>query len=218
MPVTVFIVDDHGIVREGLRLIVETQANDMKVVGEAADGREGVRRIKEICPDVVLMDIAMPGLDGIDATRKITELCPSTHVIIISMYGSKEHIFRALEAGARGYILKESAGKEISKAIRSVSAGRRYLSDRITETMIDDYLYSRRNAPIKSPVEGLSSRERQILKLVVEGKSSTEIGDLIFLSPKTVETYRSRMMQKLHIKHITELVKFAVQHGLTSVD
>jgi DNA-binding NarL/FixJ family response regulator len=218
MPVTVFIVDDHGIVRDGLRLIVEAQANDMKVVGEAGDGREGVRQIKEICPDVVLMDIVMPGLDGIDATQKITELCPSTHVIILSMYGSKEHIFRALEAGAQGYILKESAGKEVSKAIRTVSAGHRYLSHRVTETMIDDYLYSRRNAPIKSPVERLSPRERQILKLVAEGKSSAEIGDLMFLSPKTVETYRSRLMGKLHIRHITDLVKFAIQHGLTSID
>jgi len=218
MSVSVFIVDDHAIVRDGLRLIVEAQDSDMKVVGEAADGRQGVRQIKEICPDIVLMDIAMPGLNGIEATQQITELCPSTGVIILSMYGSKEHIFRALGAGARGYIVKESAGKEIGKAIRTVSAGHRYLSQQVTETMIDDYVYSRRNAPIKSPLEQLSSRERQILQLVVEGKSSVEIGDLICLSPKTVETYRSRMMEKLHIKHITGLVKFAMQHDLIPID
>jgi len=218
MPVTVFIVDDHGIVRDGIRLLVQEQNPDIKVVGEAADGREAVSRIKEICPDVVLMDIAMPGLDGIEATRKIIELCPRTSVIIVSMYGSKEHIFRALQAGVQGYVLKESAGKEIGVAIRAIRAGHRYFSDRITETIIDDYLYSRRNAPLKSPIETLSSREQEILRLVVEGKSSTEIGNLLFLSPKTVETYRSRMMRKLHIKHITDLVKFAVQHGLTSVD
>jgi DNA-binding NarL/FixJ family response regulator len=218
MPITVFIIDDHGIVRDGLRLIVEAQGSDMRVIGEAADAREGLRKIKETCPDIVLMDIVMPGLDGIEATQNITELCPNTHVIILSMYGSKEHIFRGLQAGARGYILKESAGKEVNKAIRAVSAGHRYLSYQVTETMIDDYLCSRQNAPNKSPLETLSSRERQILKLVVEGKSSSEIGDLMFLSPKTVETYRSRMMEKLHIKHITDLVKFAVQHGLTSVD
>jgi DNA-binding NarL/FixJ family response regulator len=195
MPIRVFLTDDHAIVREGLRLIPEA-GGDIEVVGEAADGRKAVREVRQHCPDVVIMDIAMPELNGIEATRQIRESCPSTQVIILSVYSTTEHLARALEAGAKGYLLKESAGQEVVKALRAVHAGRRYFYQSISEKMVDDYMAQRQGVAEKSPVERLSNREREILQLVVEGKSSAEI---IYLSPKTVETYRSRLMQKLEI-------------------
>jgi DNA-binding NarL/FixJ family response regulator len=166
----------------------------------------------------VIMDIAMPELNGIEAARQIREVCPTAQVMILSMHSTSEHIFRALQAGARGYLLKESAGVEVAKAIRAVRAGRRYLSQEIAEGMIDDYIQYRAVAETKSPLERLSPREREILQLVVEGKSSAEIADMLFLSPKTVGTYRSRLMQKLGIDDLPSLVKFAIQHGLTSLE
>jgi DNA-binding NarL/FixJ family response regulator len=198
MPIRVFLTDDHAIVREGLRLIPEA-GGDIEVVGEAADGRKAVREVRQHCPDVVIMDIAMPELNGIEATRQIRESCPSTQVIILSVYSTTEHLARALEAGAKGYLLKESAGQEVVKALRAVHAGRRYFYQSISEKMVDDYMAQRQGVAEKSPVERLSNREREILQLVVEGKSSAEIAEIIYPSPKTVETYRSRLMQKLEI-------------------
>lgn len=215
MQIKVFLADDHAVVREGLRLLLETNRN-IKVVGEAADGRETVRLVKHLCPDVVLMDIAMPELNGVDATRYILQDCPSTQVVILSMHASNEHIFQAFQAGARGYLLKESAGKEVAQAVRSVYAGKRYLSQDVSEMIIDDYLYKSKLDSVRSPLERLSSREREILQFVVEGKTSSEIAKNLSLSVKTVETYRSRMMEKLNIRDIPGLVKFAIQHGLTT--
>ena len=219
MTIKVFLADDHEIVRNGIRLLIEEEA-DMKVIGEAGNGREAVTRTRKLCPDVVVMDIEMPGLNGIEAIEKIHENCDSFKVIILSMHSSSEYIRRALKLGARGYILKESAGKELVRSIRSVASGRRYLSREITEKLIDTYLDLDQyiSAETISPLEKLSSREREILQLVVEGKTSKEIADIIFISNKTVETYRSRMMQKLEISGIPQLVKFAIRHGLTSLD
>jgi DNA-binding NarL/FixJ family response regulator len=216
MPVSVFLADDHTIVREGLRLLLEAES-DLRVIGEAGDGRETVRLVREICPDVVVMDISMPGLDGIRATGEIRDFCPDTQVVILSIYSSSEHIFQALRAGALGYLLKESAGKEVAKAVRSVHAHKRYLCRQITETVIDDYMRKYEALPEKSPLERLSSREREILQLVVDGKSNTEIAGILSLSVKTVETYKSRLMDKLDIRDLAGLIKFAIQHGLTSV-
>jgi DNA-binding NarL/FixJ family response regulator len=213
MQINVFIADDHSVVREGLRLLLEAHA-DMKVVGDAGDGRQAVSDIRQLCPDVVLMDIAMPELNGIEATRQIKDRCPSTQIVILSMYATNEHIFQALHAGALGYLLKESASSEVVTAVRTVHNGRRYLCRKIDETMLGSYLNCTASK-VRSPVESLSNREREVLQLVVEGKSSAEIADILSLSPKTVETYRSRLMQKLNIKDIPGLVKFAIQHGLT---
>jgi len=215
--ISVFLADDHTIVRDGLRFLLEAQA-DITVVGDAADGRQAVRQVQQLRPDVVIMDIAMPELNGIEATQQIRQTCPSTQVVILSVHSTAEHIFRALQAGARGYLLKESAGMEVVDAIRAVHAGRRYVSQRITETMIDDYVRQRQAAEPRSPLERLSPREREVLQLVVEGKSSAEIADILFLSTKTVETYRSRLMHKLGISDLPSLVKFAIQHGLTPLE
>jgi DNA-binding NarL/FixJ family response regulator len=214
MAIRVLLADDHAVVRDGLRFLLEAGGN-ITVVGEAADGRQAVRQVQALLPDVVVMDIAMPELNGIEATQQIRQACPSTQVVILSMYATKEHILRALRAGANGYLLKESAGQEVVDAIRAVRAGRRYLSQSIAETVIDDYVHERQAPPAQSPLERLSSREREVLQLVVEGKSSTEIAEILYLSPKTVETYRSRLMQKLGLSDLPSLVKFAIQHGLT---
>ncbi|MCX7966374.1 MAG: response regulator transcription factor [Syntrophorhabdaceae bacterium] len=215
--ITVFIADDHAILRDGLRLLLESNEK-IKVIGEADNGRDTVRKVKALKPDIVIMDIAMPELDGIEATRQIIELSPKTHVIILSMHSSPEYIHRAMDAGAKGYILKESAGAEIISAVLSCAIGKRYLSKKISEQIIDEYLQQKTKKDKKDLLHQLSPREMEILKLVVEGKSSAEIASIIYISPKTVETYRSRIMQKIGVKDITGLVKFAIRHGITGLE
>lgn len=213
MAITVLIADDHAVVRDGLRLLLESQP-DIRVVGEVADGREALAETLRLNPDVVVMDLAMPHLNGADATAQITEKNETTRVVMLSMYSTVEHVYRALQAGAMGYLRKESAGAEVVEAVRSVHAGRRYLSQKITESVVDNYI---RKRSLESPLESLSVREREILQYVVEGKSGVEIAKLLHLSPKTVDTYRSRMMTKLGISDLPGLVKFALQHGLTTL-
>jgi DNA-binding NarL/FixJ family response regulator len=217
VSITVFLADDHAVLRDGLRFLLDAQ-EDIDVVGDAANGRDAVRQVEKLHPDVVILDIAMPELNGIDAALQIGELCPSSRVIILSMHSTSEHVFRALQAGASGYLLKESAGDELLAAVRRVAAGQRYLSQEISEVMMADYVRQREVAEAQSPLAILSPREREILQLVVEGKSSAEIADILFLSPKTVGTYRSRLMQKLGIDDLTTLIKFAIQHGLISLE
>ena len=212
MTVSVMLADDHAVVRDGLRALLEG-GNDLQVVGVAGNGREAVAEALRLRPDIVIMDIAMPELDGVEATRRIVERCPETRVLILSMYLSAEHIYRALQAGAQGYVLKESAGEEVVDAIRALRAGKRYLSHRITETVIDDYLREGTNV---SPLDSLSLRERDVLQLVVEGRTNAAIAQALSLSPKTVETYRARIMKKLKVRDTVELVKFSMRHGLIS--
>ena len=213
MTITVLIADDHAVVRDGLRLLLENQP-DICVVGEVADGREAVEAAVQLKPDVVLMDLAMPLLNGADATASIMEKRENSKIVILSMHSTVEHVFRALQAGALGYLRKESAGNEVVDAVRAVYAGRRYLSQKITESVVDDYIRKRSE---ESPLESLSQREREILQMLVEGRSGVEIARLLHVSPKTVDTYRSRMMQKLGIGDLPSLVKFALQHGLTTL-
>lgn len=213
MSITVFLADDHAVVRDGLKLLLETQA-DLQVVGEATDGRQAVRRVAQLHPRVAILDIAMPELNGIEAARQIRETCPETQVIILSMHSSREHIFQALQAGVRGYLLKEAAGIEVIQAVRAVDAGRRYLSQKIADLVIDEYLAQGQTAAGDSPLTRLAPREREILQLVAEGKSTAEIAQILPLSPKTVDTYRSRLMTKLGLKDLSALIKFALQHGL----
>lgn len=213
MRLRLLIADDHAVLREGLRLILAAEP-DFEVVGEAATGHEAVRLAHQLKPDVVLMDISMPDLNGLDATLALAVGDASPRIIMLSMHASSEYVFEAFRAGARGYLLKESPGSEIVEAIREVWHGRRYVSPRIASAVIEDYVRARADAGVKSPLERLSSRERQVLELVVEGRSSAEIGPLLNLSPKTVETYRSRLMRKLGVRNLAHLVKFAIEHGL----
>jgi len=211
--ISVFIADDHSIVREGLAALLASQP-DIRIAGAAANGREALAGVLQAKPAVVIMDIAMPEMNGIEAARQIHAALPQARIVILSMHAGAEHVFQALEAGARGYLLKESAAKEIVDAVRTVQLGRRYLSAKVAEVLADRV--GRRTAV--SPLESLSARERQILKLVADGLSSVRIAEMLHLSPKTVDTYRSRLMEKLNLSDIASLVKFAIQHGLTSLD
>ena len=217
MSITVFLADDHAVVRDGLRYILENQS-DIVVIGDAADGRDAVQQVARLKPDVAIVDITMPELNGIDATLQIRDLCPFTEVIILSMHANTMHISRALQAGARGYLVKESAGVEVVEAVRAVYDGHHYLSQAVSDTVIDDYVAQNRRVGSKSSLDALSSREREVLQLVVEGKSSTEIAGILNLSPKTVESYRSRLMRKLDIGDLPTLVRFAIKQGLTPLE
>lgn len=216
MAINVLLADDHTVVRDGLKALLEANP-EIKVVGNAADGRQVVDQVSALNPDVVVMDISMPYLNGIDATRKILETSPHVCVIILSMLGTADHVFHALQAGVRGYLLKESAGREVMDAVQSVYAGEFYFSTPITHTLVSDYMHFREESH-KGPLDSLSMREDQILCMVVDGKTSAEIGKELHLSPKTIESYRSRMMQKLGVTDITELIKFAIKNGLISLD
>ena len=209
MTIRVLLADDHAMMREGLRALLSASPG-FSVVGEARSGREAVQRAEELKPDVLVMDISMPGLNGIEAARMIVERCPATRIIMLSMHSTAEHVFRAFNAGASGYVLKESAGAEVITAIHTVQAGGRYQSPAFGEAVRLNFASRGR-----SPLDSLSTRERQVLQLVVEGKSSAAIARIVSLSPKTVETYRSRLMKKLGVKDVPALVKFALQHGLT---
>jgi DNA-binding NarL/FixJ family response regulator len=215
--IRVFLADDHAIIRDGLTYILEAQ-NDITVVGDAADGEIAIEKIKHLVPDVVLMDISMPILNGIETTRIVTTKCPSVKVVILSIFATSEYIHRALRSGARGYVLKESASKEVVEAIRQVHTGHRYLSSKIMDAVVNDYIADENTLPGKSPIETLSPREQRVLQLVVEGRTSAEISKILHLSAKTIETYRSRIMNKLKINDMAGLVKFTIRHGITSVD
>ena len=217
MSITVLLADDHTIVRDGLRYLLEAQP-DIEVVGDAADGREAVDLAVKLKPDVAIVDITMPELNGIDATLQMRQLCPSTEVIILSMHANTRHVARALQAGAHGYLIKESAGTEVIEAVRVVNAGHRYLSQLISDALVDDYVSQCRIMEHGGLLELLSAREREVLQFVVEGRSSAEIASILNLSPKTVESYRSRLMHKLEINDIPSLVKFAIQQGLTPLE
>jgi len=217
MSINILLADDHAVLRDGLRLLLEAQ-HDIRVIADVANGRDAVSKATQLSPDIVIMDIAMPGLNGIEATLQIREVCPSTQVIILSIYSTNEHIFRALQVGACGYLLKESAGAEVVTAVHAVKAGQRYLSQKISDKVIDEYMLQRSVVEDESPMARLSPREREILQLVVEGKSSAEIAEVLYLSSKTIETYRSRLMKKLDVNDIPSLVKFSIQHGLTPLE
>jgi DNA-binding NarL/FixJ family response regulator len=217
MPIAVFLADDHAVVRDGLHALLGAE-RDIEVVGTAANGRDAVRQIAELDPDVAVLDIVMPDLGGIEATRQICETSPSTQVVILSMHISDEYVLRALQAGARGYLLKESAGEEVIDAVRAVHAGRRYLSEGIADRLIDGYLDLYDASEVGGALASLSPRELEVLQLVAEGKTSPEIARILTLSPKTVDTYRSRLMHKLDIGDVPSLVKFAIRHGLTPAE
>jgi DNA-binding NarL/FixJ family response regulator len=212
MSIRVLIVDDHAVVAEGLRFVVDSQS-DMEVVACVEDSREAVEVTVRTEPDVVLMDHAMPGLNGAEATHLIRQRCPRTRVIILSMYSDHVHVMRSLQAGALGYVVKKSAAKEVVEAIRAVHRGGRFLSKELLNVVLEQVS---RGGP--SPLARLSSRERQVLQMLAEGSSTAQIAEQLSLSHKTVETYRARLMEKLDIHDFASLIKFAIQHGVTSLE
>lgn len=216
MSIRILLADDHAIVRDGLELLLHSEP-DLQVVDKVGTGRAAISAAARLQPDIAILDIAMPELSGVEATEQIQASSPATGVIILSMHATREHIVRAFEAGAAGYILKDSAGKEVVQAVRRVHAGQRYLSQRISDVLVEVVL-SGTAANRADPLKNLTSREREVLQLVVEGYTSAQIGHKLALSPKTVETYRSRLMNKLGIEDLPGLVKFAIQQGLISLD
>jgi DNA-binding NarL/FixJ family response regulator len=213
VTIRIIIADDHGVVAEGLKHVVEAQS-DMQVVSLAVDGREAVRQARDMQPDVVLMDLSMPELNGADATRAILERDPKCRVIVLSMYSEREYVRRALKAGAAGYVVKRSAAKEVVDAIRAVHAGQRYLSPRVADVVLDDYAGDGADDLLGK----LSQREREVLQLLAEGHTGAQIAERLSLSQKTVETYRARLVEKLGIRDVAGLVRFAIQRGIVSLD
>lgn len=215
MSIRILLADDHKIVRDGLRSLLEKES-DMEVVAEADNGRAAVRLAVEILPDVVVMDIAMPDLNGVEATRQIIAGAAKIKVIALSMHADKRYVMEMLKAGASGYLLKDSAFDELAGAIRVVLGNRTYLNPQISEMVIGDYVQQLQKGD-GSVFSILSAREREVLQLLAEGNSTAQIADRLCVSVKTVETYRQHIMDKLNIRSVAELTKYAIREGLTSL-
>ncbi|WP_159517801.1 response regulator [Sunxiuqinia indica] len=212
MQIEIVLVDDHKILRDGLKNVIEKIAN-MKVVGEADNGREALELCSKLKPKVVVMDIAMPGLNGIEATRQIVKENPECKIIALSMHSNKRFVTGMFNAGAFGYILKDADASELIKAINTVIANKKYVCNKISEVAINELINNS-----EEEETDLSQREKEILQLIAEGKSSKEIGTILFLSSKTVDTHRKNIMDKLELRTLPELTKYAIRSGLTSLD
>jgi two-component system response regulator NreC len=213
--VRVLIADDHGIVRAGIRHLLEQQT-DMEVAGEAEDGREAVRLAEQLAPDVVVMDLAMPNLNGIEATAQIVKSSPNIRVIVLSMYDHEEYLIRALAAGVKGYLLKDSAQLDLVRAIRAVVTGGSFFSPTIAQKLVDEYSRQLQSKGLADYYDLLTEREREILQLLAEGKSNREAAAVLNVSPYTVETHRTHLMRKLNLHNTAELVLYAVRKKIIS--
>ena len=208
--IRVLIADDHGVVRKGLRLQLE-QYESVEVVGEAAHGREAVNMAELLDPDLVIMDIGMPNLNGIEATARIVKRNPKTGVIILTMHADEEYVLRALNAGAKGYLLKESADVDLLRAVQAVSEGKSFFSPSIAKMLLDDFVLQMKQRGLKDSYDLLTDREKEIFQLLAEGKSNKDVATLLSLSPYTVETHRTNIMQKLDLHSSVDLVLYAVR-------
>ena len=206
--IRILLADDHAVVRQGFKMILAAQP-DMEIVGEAGNGREAVESAARLRPDLVVMDVAMPELNGIEATRRIGEAAPHTRVLALSMHKDSVYVREVLRAGARGYLLKDSPAPDLVAAVRAVASGEGYLSPAVSNAVLDDY---RRH--VTNPIDLLTSREREVLQMLAEGKTNKEIAGVLNLSVYTVDAHRGRIMEKLNLHSINELVRFAVRNGL----
>jgi DNA-binding NarL/FixJ family response regulator len=213
--IRIVVADDHTILRRGLRLVLERES-DLRVIGEASNGREAIEAAERDKPDVIVMDIGMPLLNGIEATRRISADHPKTAVVILSVHSDEAYILRALKAGARGYLLKDSAETDLIQAVRAVAAGKAFFSPVVSKVLADDYLRQVRQKGVDDPYDLLTPRERELLQLIAELKATKEIADLLCVSPHTVDTHRSNLMQKLNVHSIPELILYAVRKGVIS--
>ena len=211
----VLLADDHVLIRAGLRMVVDAQP-DLTVVGEAGDGREAVSMAETLKPDVAVMDIGMPVLNGIEAARQIHEKLPEAHIVMLSMHSDEGYVLRALKAGAKAYLLKDSAEADLARAIRAAADGKSFFSPSVGRVLLEDYMRKLQRTGAEDSYELLSPREREVLQLVAEGKSSKEVAGLLNVSVNTVETHRARVMQKLNLHGIPELILYAVRKGIIS--
>jgi len=206
--IRILLADDHAVVRRGFQMILAEQS-DMEIVGEAGNGREALELAAKLKPDVVVMDVAMPELNGIEATRRMAENAPHARVLALSMHKDSVYVREILRAGARGYLLKDSVAADLVSAVRAIAAGEGYLSPAVSDAVLDDY---RRH--VTNPIDLLTSREREVLQMLAEGKTNKEIAGILNLSVYTVDAHRGRIMEKLNLHSINELVRFAVRNGL----
>lgn len=211
------LVDDHEIVRAGLRMLLESQA-DVEIVGECENGRDAIRRALELKPDVILMDISLPDIPGYDATRAIKKELPNVTILALTMHESDEYFFEMLNAGASGYVPKKAAPTELVNAIRVVHGGGVYLYPSLAKSLVKDYLTHAEQGDDKAAFDGLTERERQVLKLIADGKGNQEVADELVISVKTVERHRANILAKLGLHSRTELVKYAIRKGLIQVE
>lgn len=212
-PLRILLADDHTIVRHGLRKILQDQP-DWTVVAEAADGREAVRQVLETKPDVAVIDIGMPQLNGIEATRQIARRAPEVRVLILSMHADEAYVIQVLQAGAKGYLLKDSADKDVVRAIAAVAQGKSFFSPAVAKVMLDDYVRRLAEKGVTDRYATLSEREREVFQLIAEGRTNKDIADLLCISASTVETHRARVMEKLGLHSAAELVLYAVRRGV----
>ncbi len=214
-PIRVLLADDHKLMRSGLRLLLH-QSPEFTVVGEADDGREAVELFNSLQPDVVVMDVGMPRLNGVEAAAQITDAKPGAAIVMLSMHSDESYVLRALKAGARAYLLKDSAEADLGRAILAVKEGKSFFSPAVSKVLLEDYMRKLARSGAEDSFDLLSAREREILQLVAEGNSSKEVANLLNLSVHTVETHRSNLMQKLNLRGLPELILYAVRKGLIS--
>jgi DNA-binding NarL/FixJ family response regulator len=210
--VTIVLADDHGVVREGLRAVLGAEA-DLRVIGEASSGLEATRLVERLEPDVLVLDLMLPGLGGLEVTRQIRKRSRKTRVVILSMHANEAYVLEALRNGAAGYVLKDASAAELIKAVREAVAGRRYLSPPLSNPAIEAYA-QKMQGDVEDIYETLTTREREVLHLAAEGYTNAEIGKRLFISPRTVEIHRASMMQKLAIRNQTDLIRYALKRGI----
>jgi DNA-binding NarL/FixJ family response regulator len=216
MPLTLVLADDHQIVRQGLRAILKAEP-DFQLVGEAADGLETVRLVERLQPQVLILDLMMPGLSGIEVARQVVRRSPRTRVVVLSMHSTEAYVVETLRAGASAYVLKESSAEELVRAIREVVAGRRYFSPPLSEQALSAYMQKAEGSPV-DPYHTLTAREREVLQLTAEGLSGNEIARRLFISARTVESHRANLMRKLAVRNQKELIRYAMQRGIVPID
>jgi two-component system response regulator NreC len=215
MPIRIILADDHTVMRSGLRLLLERQPN-LEVVGEASDGKQAVDLAAAQKPDVVIMDIAMPHLNGVEAARQIAQRNPQTAIAILSMHSDESYVIRSLKAGARAYLLKDSAEADLIEAIRAITEGKSFFSPAVRKLLKEDYMHQLAEVGAEDTYELLTPREREVLQLVAEGKSNKDVANLLNLSLYTVETHRTHILQKLNLHSVPELILYAVRKGIIS--
>lgn len=213
---TIVLVDDHQIVRQGLKVLLAAES-DFEVLGEAADGLQAVDIVRQLQPDILIVDLNLPGLNGIDVVKSVNADCPDTKAIVLSMHSSEDYVLPAFASGASGYVLKDACLDDLVQAIRQALTGSRYLSPQLAKRAIDSYLHMGRNA-LADPFDSLTQREREVLTLSAEGYAYGEIAEQLVISPRTVETHRNNVMRKLGLNTVSDMVRYAIRRGLISVD